>query len=190
MYRGDTSSEQDDRPRGGRRANGRCPTYRAQVRADRPTPAARSRLPLAPVARRDVVDHGLLRRQALREVQGGAGRGDPLGRTADDVRDASPYLLRSADELGVQTGRPCPLCGHGLREVSWVFGAALGPMSGSARTPRQLAALAAGRGEFDVHDVEVCLACRWNHLVRSWRAGDPTAPARPRPGRGSRPPGG
>jgi hypothetical protein len=127
-------------------------------------------------ARRDVVDHALARRALLREVFGG---GLFATTSPADVCDASPFLVRAAQELGVATERPCPICRQGvLREVSWVFGDALGLMSGTARTPRQLAALAARRAEFTVYDVEVCPGCRWNHLLRSWRTGTPaTAPA-------------
>jgi hypothetical protein len=129
---------------------------------------------LEPPERRDLVDHALARRALLREVFGGG-----LFSTTSpaDVCDASPYLVRAADELGVATDRTCPICRRRpLREVSWVFGDALGPMSGTARTPRQLAALAARRPEFAVYDVEVCAGCRWNHLLRSWRAGSPAVP--------------
>ena len=127
---------------------------------------------------RDVVDHALARRALLTALAGG---GLFATTTEADVCDASPYLVRAAEELGVDAGRPCPLCRHPLREVSWVFGASLGPMSGSARTPRQLAALAVKRPEFAVYDVEVCARCRWNHLLRTWRAGRRDAPPAPQP---------
>jgi hypothetical protein len=120
--------------------------------------------------RRDVVDHSLARRALLREVFGGG-----LFSTTcpSDVCDASVYLVRAAEELGVGTERTCPICRRALlREVSWVYGDALGAMSGTARTPRQLAALAARIPDFTVYDVEVCGDCRWNHLLRSWRPAD------------------
>jgi hypothetical protein len=125
------------------------------------------------VPRRDVVDHALARRALLREVFGG---GLFATTSASDVCDASPYLIRAAEELGVATTRTCPICRRcPLREVAWVFGDVLGPQSGTARTPRQLAVLAASRPEFTVYEVEVCAACGWNHLVRSWRTGTPVA---------------
>jgi hypothetical protein len=134
------------------------------------------------VTRRDVVDHALARRALVREVLGG---GMFVTTSPSDVCDASPYLVRAAEELGLLTDRRCPICRRNpLREVTWVFGEALGPMSGSARTERQLAALAAHRGEFTGYDVEVCSGCRWNHLLRSWRAGTPdAAPSRARSAR-------
>ena len=129
------------------------------------------------VARRDVVDHALARRRLLREVLGG---GLFSTVTEDDVCDASPYLKRAAQAYGVRTERTCPLCRRApLWEVCWVFGDALGPASGTARSAAQLARLAAERPDFAVHEVEVCQRCGWNHLLRSWRTGTPgTAPAR------------
>lgn len=128
------------------------------------------------VRKRDVVDHALARRALLREVFGG---GLFSTTSPSDVCDASPYLVRAAEELGVATDRTCPICRrHPLREVTWVFGDALGLQSGTARNPRQLAALAATREDFAGYEVEVCSGCRWNHLVRSWRAGDAAVAAR------------
>jgi hypothetical protein len=131
------------------------------------------RLPAAP--RRDVVDHALARRALLTSLSAG---GLLLRTSPDAVCDASAELVRAAQELGVAVERACPVCARGLlREVAWVFGEALGAMSGTARTPLQLAALAARRPEFTVHEVEVCTGCRWNHLLRSWRTGAPGPPA-------------
>lgn len=139
----------------------------------------RARVRTAPV-RRDVVDHALQRRALLREVFGG---GLFSTTSPSDVCDASPYLVRAAAELGTATDRTCPICRRQpLREVAWVYGDALGSMSGSARTAAQIELLAASRPDFAVYEVEVCSRCRWNHLVRSWRTGTPgTPPARRAP---------
>lgn len=131
------------------------------------------------VVRRDLVDHALARRALLQQLFGGglwrSGPGSAV--SLDDVCDASPYLLRAADAYGVATERTCPLCRRErLHEVTWVHGDAIGPASGSARTPAQLARLDAERPDFAVHEVEVCTRCRWNHLLRSWRAGTPGTP--------------
>ncbi len=126
-----------------------------------------------PVRRSAVVDHGLQRRAVLAAVR--AGRVSAL-----DVCDASPYLQRAAERLGVRTERTCPVCRKvPLDEVHWVYGDALGDADGTARTGGQVAALAADRPDFAVYEVEVCQGCGWNHLVRSWRTGTPgTVPAR------------
>jgi hypothetical protein len=131
--------------------------------------------------RRELVDHALARRRLLQEVFGG---GMFSTVSEDDVCDASPYLKRAAEAYGERTERTCPLCRREvLWEVAWVFGDALGPASGSARSAKQLVRLAQERPDFAVHEVEVCRRCGWNHLLRSWRAGTPgTAPARRRRG--------
>lgn len=125
------------------------------------------------LVRRDLVDHALARRALLQQLFGGG-----LWTTVslDDVCDASPYLVRAAQAYGLQTERTCPLCRERLWEVAWVYGDALGPASGSARSAAQLARLAAERPDFAVHEVEVCARCRWNHLLRSWRTGTPGTP--------------
>ena len=127
--------------------------------------------------RRDVVDHALARRALLRSIFGG---GLFTTTSSYDVCDAGVFLKRAAEAYGVQTGRTCPICRkEPLREVAWVYGDAIGAASGSARSPGQLEALAAAHPDFAVHDVEVCLGCAWNHLLRSYRTGTPgTAPAR------------
>jgi hypothetical protein len=125
------------------------------------------------VRKRDVVDHALQRRAVLVDLLNGRV-------SALDVCDASPYLQRAAERLGVRTERTCPVCRkHPLDQVLWVYGAALGDADGTARTAGQVAALAAERPDFAVYEVEVCQGCGWNHLVQTWRTGTPgTTPAR------------
>lgn len=127
--------------------------------------------------RRDVVDHALARRALLRSIFGG---GLFTTTSAYDVCDAGVFLKRAAEAYGVRTERTCPICRREpLTEVAWVYGDAIGAASGSARSPGQLEALAAAYPDFAVHEVEVCQACGWNHLVRSFRTGTPgTVPAR------------
>ncbi|GAB3578516.1 DUF5318 domain-containing protein [Amycolatopsis endophytica] len=121
---------------------------------------------------RQVVDYALQRRALLAGVRSGR-----VG--TRDVCDADPYLLRAAQFHGEPSQAPCPLCGKAeLTNVSWVFGDQLKQVSGSARTPAELARLNNLVGEFNVHVVEVCRTCRWNHLVRSYVLGN-GAPHRP-----------
>lgn len=125
------------------------------------------------VDKRDLVDHSLQRRAVLRGLTGASV-------TLGDVCDASPYLQRAAAAYGTRTERTCPVCRRvPLWESMWVFGDDLGQVSGSSRRAEQVAALARSHPDFAVHEVEVCLDCGWNHLLRSWRTGTPgTAPAR------------
>ena len=125
-----------------------------------------------PARRWDLVDHALARRGLLQELR--AGR-----RSRTEVCDASPFLQRAAAEWGTRTDRACPVCRTGrLREIAWVYGDALGDGSGTARSARGVALLAAARPGFDVYEVEVCPSCDWNHLLRTYATGTPgTAPA-------------
>lgn len=127
---------------------------------------------------RHVVDHALQRRALLAEVHSGR-------RGVTEVCDAGPYLLRAATFHGRPSAVTCPVCRkEQLTLVSWVFGEHLGSVSGSARSPEELASLAAAQDEFTVHVVEVCRSCSWNHLVQSCVMGAPVAPgARRRPSR-------
>lgn len=116
------------------------------------------------------MDHALERRALLQDLY--AGR---VG--AMEVCDASPYLQRAAERLGVATTRTCPVCRkRPLDEVLWVYGDAIGDADGTARTAGQVAALAKERPDFAVYQVEVCQGCAWNHLVVSWRTGTPGTP--------------
>lgn len=127
---------------------------------------------------RQTVDYALRRRALLADVY--AGR---VGLT--QVCDAGPYLLRAARFHGEPTDIPCPVCRkERLTEVSWVFGDGLKHLSGSARTPAELARMDLAQAEFSVHVVEVCRTCGWNHLVRSYVLG--TTPAPRLPGRDRR----
>ena len=125
---------------------------------------------------RQVVDYALRRRSLLADVY--AGRVD-----VSSVCDANPYLLRAAKFHGRGSEVTCPICRkEQLTLVSWVYGDALGPAAGSARTPEELIRLAETREEFSVHVVEVCRTCSWNHLVQSYVAGQAPAPGRRRSG--------
>ena len=131
---------------------------------------------LAPVpGRRSVVDYALQRRAVLADVHS--------GRTGlFEVCDASPYLSRAAKYHGEPTDSPCPVCRREkLTQVSYVYGDALGPVSGQAKTGPQLARMDAVQDEFSVYTVEVCRGCGWNHLVSSCVLG-----AEPVPGRAPR----
>ncbi|MFI5585112.1 DUF5318 domain-containing protein [Amycolatopsis sp. NPDC051758] len=114
---------------------------------------------------RQVVDYALQRRALLAEVRSGR-----VG--SYEACDAGPYLLRAAKFHGRAGDLPCPICRQEpLTLVSWVYGDELKHVAGSARTPEELARMAGLFAEFTVYDVEVCRACHWNHLVRSYVLG-------------------
>lgn len=124
---------------------------------------------------RAVVDYALRRRALLADVR--------AGRTALlEVCDASPYLSRAAEHHGEATGEPCPICAdQRLTVVNYVYGEALGPIAGQAKTRAELVRMDAMQDEFSVYSVEVCRGCGWNHLASSYVLG-----AEPGPGRAPR----
>ena len=124
---------------------------------------------------RSVVDYALRRRALLADVH--------AGRTGlSEVCDASPYLTRAAQHHGEPTDEPCPVCrNQRLTLVNYVYGDALGPIAGQAKTRVELARMHAMQDEFSVYTVEVCGGCGWNHLASSYVLG-----AVPEPGRAPR----
>ena len=108
-----------------------------------------------------VTDYALARRAVLRDFRSGA-------LTRLDVCDAHPELMRAAQNIGVDLGDQCPVCGDSnLRLVSYVYGEKLKQANGRAiSNTAELAKLGASCDEFACYDVEVCLDCRWNHLRR------------------------
>ena len=131
-----------------------------------------------PEAPRDVVSFALARRSALETMRRG-------GAFNSDYCDADPMLLRAAKHHGEPAGRDCPVCRRPeLVEVTWVYGAQLGALSGSARATAQLSAMAHEHGRFRVYVVEVCPRCTWNHLVVSFSLGDGNPRQAPRRGSG------
>jgi hypothetical protein len=108
------------------------------------------------------VDYRLARNMVVREFQKGR-----LSRL--DVCDAHPELLRAAINVGEESREDCPICEEGkVRLVSYAFGSRL-PASGLCVTSKQeLARLSKTTRTLRCYVVEVCVACSWNHLARSF----------------------
>lgn len=117
---------------------------------------------------RDVVDYALQRRhtlQALRRRVRTLSRGD--------VCDADRMLIRAAMHHGERTDQDCPICRSTLLvTLNYVFGDQLGQQSGYLKSTGELERMQDEFGEFTVRVVEVCVACNWNHLIRSYVLGD------------------
>ena len=113
------------------------------------------------------IDYRLTRQALISQYRGGR-----LAR--HEVCDAHPELRRNATELGMATDRPCPICERrDLVLVTYVFGTRL-PASGRCLSAKgELAKIARRRGSFTGYVVEVCTACWWNHLMRSFPVGSP-----------------
>lgn len=83
-----------------------------------------------------------------------------------DACDASVDLVRAAHHFGVARRTACPLCvEQQLRNVTYLFGPRL-PRSGKCVTSAQSLREFNSRPEqFTAYTVEVCMSCRWNHVL-------------------------
>ena len=125
--------------------------------------------PSGPGSRPGTIDYRLARRHTVAELKRGR-----LSRV--DVCDAHPELLRAARNCGERADEDCPVCGeHELVNVSYVFGARM-PASGRVADRRELARLARRTTSLACYVVEVCPACSWNYLARTFTVGRPSAP--------------
>jgi len=108
------------------------------------------------------IDYRLARRARIADYRNGH-----LSR--QDVCDAQSELLRNAVQCSERTRRICPICkDNKLVLVTYVFGPRL-PGSGRCITSKaELTRLAAKSGNYAAYVVEVCTACRWNHLDRTY----------------------
>ena len=111
------------------------------------------------------VDYRLARRSVLLGLQTGF-----VSRF--DVCDAHPEAMRAARFIGEPASRPCPICNsEDLRLLFYAYGKELKRDSGRVYRRSDLEELTQRVGEFCTYVVEVCTACSWNHLVRSFLAG-------------------
>lgn len=118
--------------------------------------------------RRGLIDYRMRRRSLLGEVASGA-------RGPDEVCDAHPELLRAAQHLGDPVDEPCPLCDDAaLRHVTYIFEGDRRRNPGGRAVPHASLPRQFDRyGELEVYIVEVCIACRWHHLLESFLLTDP-----------------
>jgi hypothetical protein len=96
-----------------------------------------------------------------------------------DICDAHPELVRAASSVGVNLDVECPVCEkNALKRISYVFGPSLRRYNGRICTPERMEMLLRNHDEFVCYEVEVCVDCYWNHLVRSFVTGRAYAPDR------------
>jgi hypothetical protein len=111
------------------------------------------------------VDYRLARNMVIKEFR--RGRLSKL-----DVCDAHPELLRAARGTGTPAESACPICEDpGLVHVAYAFGSRLPPGGSAFAGAAELAKLTRRAGEVACYVVEVCPACSWNHLARTYAAG-------------------
>ena len=115
---------------------------------------------------RGVIDYALARRAALSGLASGRLR-------KHEVCDAQPYLLRAARFHGERSADQCPVCRtDSMKTVTYAYGDCFrNEANGRARATREIAELAEQMPDFTVFVVEVCIACKWNHLLASYVLG-------------------
>ena len=108
------------------------------------------------------IDYRLARQSVLSELR--------KGRVArHEVCDAHPELVRAAREVGEPTRITCPVCEEvKVVLVSYVFGPRLPAFGRCITSRRELHGIAKRSGEYSCYVVEVCPACAWNHLARTF----------------------
>ena len=109
------------------------------------------------------MDYRFARRRLLHRYRSGE-------LTREDVCDAQGELLRIGTNCSRKATAPCPVCGEStLRIVQFAFGPRL-PAGGRVVEGRAgLRKLAERYGHQEsarTYTVEVCLSCRWNHLLQ------------------------
>lgn len=115
--------------------------------------------------RRDVINYALQRRARLAQVRSGLV-------SSSEACDAHPHLLLAAQNYGSVSPAPCPICGgEGARIVRFVYGDELGQSAGQARSAGELERMDEAVEAVSVYLVEVCPACKWNHLIESFVIG-------------------
>lgn len=89
-----------------------------------------------------------------------------------EICDAHPELVRAARSVGVGAANACPVCkGCALKRISYAFGPSLRRHNGRICTPERMETLLRNHDEFVCYEVEVCVDCHWNHIVKSFVTG-------------------
>lgn len=109
------------------------------------------------------VDYRISRQSTLRSLAAGE-----IERS--EVCDAQRELMRVALGCSEPADEVCPVCASpdGLRLVRYVFGPRLGPGGRAVASIKELKAIGRRKGEFRCYVIEVCSACAWNHLLRTF----------------------
>lgn len=112
-----------------------------------------------------VVDYTLAKQDVIRRYR--------TGRVPkSDICDAHPELIRAATSVGVDAAGKCPVCRErSLKRIAYAFGPSLRRYNGRICTPERMEMLLENHDEFVCYEVEVCIECHWNHLVKSFVTG-------------------
>lgn len=106
------------------------------------------------------IDYRLLRQSVIADFR--------KGRVAQhEVCDAHPELVRAAEEVGEPSKIDCPICqASKVVLVTYVFGPRLPAFGRCITTKAEFLKLDRRPERSSAYVVEVCPACRWNHLAR------------------------
>ena len=122
---------------------------------------ARTKLGLQHVATSGGIDYRLAREATLAAFRDG-----DLSR--EQLCDAQRELIRNAEFCGTPAGRDCPMCEQPtLVEITYVFGPRLPKHGRCVTSDREMDRIASRKSVSTGYVVEVCPACRWNHLTES-----------------------
>jgi hypothetical protein len=109
------------------------------------------------------IDYRFARRQLLHRYRSGE-------LTRGDICDAQGELLRIGTNCSRKATAPCPVCGEStLRVVQFAFGPRLpagGRVVEGRADLRRLVEKFGRQPGARTYTVEVCLECRWNHLLQ------------------------
>jgi hypothetical protein len=117
------------------------------------------------------IDYRLARQSVISEFR--------KGRLAKhEVCDAHPELVRAARNVGEESSQECPICEDAnVVLVSYVFGPRMPAHGRCVTTKAEMKRLTRTKDDLACYVVEVCPACSWNHLARTFLV----TPARSRP---------
>src|SRR4051812_6127355 len=108
------------------------------------------------------IDYRLARQNLISEFK--KGRID-----RQEVCDAQGELMRAARNVGEASARLCPICEDAnVVLLTYVFGPGMPPGGKCVTTKAELKAVSRGGGDLAAYVVEVCPACKWNHLARTF----------------------
>jgi len=108
------------------------------------------------------IDYRLARRMLISEYKKGR-----LDR--HEVCDGQAELMRAARNVGEPSERKCPICEEAhVVLLTYVFGPRMPPGGRCVTTKKEVAALPRDGGDLAAYVVEVCPACKWNHLARTF----------------------
>lgn len=128
-----------------------------------------ARPPLVTFAQGAIVEYRLQRNALIRRVHEGS-------KMVEELCDAHPNLVRAAKGVGRLMGEVCPVCREvELRQVVYVFGDKLSASGVCPVSKADLRRLETRELPVTCYAVEVCIGCRFNHLLRKWHAGGRSA---------------